>query len=95
MYADADTAMAAVETEDAVEQAAHAVRQAPIAGLSSRQAVWIEAAPDRPGFGIVRVTWQTLNVVSQVGALGPIGPSEPARTAQLAMVEQDRLGVAT
>ncbi len=53
----------------------------------------MEPAPDRPGYGIVRVTWQTENVVGQVGALGPIGAFEPQQTAQLAMLERDRISV--
>jgi hypothetical protein len=91
VYPNAAMAAAAVESEDAAEQAAHAARQRPIPGLASRQAAWIEPAPDRMGYGIVRITWQELNVVGQVGALGPISSSEPQQTALLAMVQQNRI----
>ena len=91
VYNDASTAVAAVEAEDAVEQAAHAVRQQPIPGLASRQAAWVDPAPDRSGYGIVRITWQELNVVGQVGALGQISSSEPGQAALLAMIVRNRI----
>jgi hypothetical protein len=91
VYPDAGTAAAAVQTESEAEQAAHALRQVPIPGLGDQQAVWIEPAPDRPGYGIVRVVWQSLNVVGQVSVLGPIDPSQPQQTGRLAMVEQGRI----
>jgi hypothetical protein len=95
VYADVATAEAAVDGEDAAERTAHAIQSAPVAGLASRQAVWIEPAPDRPGYGIVRITWQERNVVGQVGALGPIGWSEPQQTGALALVEQRRISTTT
>lgn len=95
VYPDATMAAAAVEAEDAAEQAAHAVRQPSIPGLASRQAAWIEPAPDRAGYGIIRITWQELNVVGQVGALGPISSSEPQQTALLAMTQRNRIGTET
>jgi hypothetical protein len=95
VYPDAAAAGAAVQAEDAAEQAAHAARQLPIPGLATRQAAWIEPAPDRPGYGIVRLTWQELNVVGQVGALGPITSSEPQQTALLAMVQRNRISTTT
>jgi len=95
VYPDAAAAGAAVQAEDAAEQAAHAARQQPIPGLASRQAAWIEPAPGRPGYGIVRITWQELNVVGQVGALGPITSSEPEQTALLAMVQRNRISATT
>jgi hypothetical protein len=91
VYADVATAEAALEGENAAERATHAVQLPPVPGLASRQAVWIEPAPDRPGYGIVRITWQELNVVGQVGTLGPTGWSEPQQTGALAMVEQRRI----
>lgn len=91
VYADVATAEAALEGENTAERAAHAIQSPPIPGLASRQAVWIEPAPDRPGYGIVRITWQELNVVGQVGALGPIGWSEPQQTGTLAMAQQRRI----
>jgi len=94
VYADASAAMAAVEAEDVTERRARAVRQAPIPGLGSVQAVWLEPAPDRPGYGTIRITWQTLNVVGQVAAFGPIDPSEPQQTGSLAVIEQGRITAA-
>ena len=95
VYADASAAMAAVQAEEATERrASRAVRQASIPGLGSVQAVWLELAPDRPGYGTIRVTWQSLNVVGQVAALGPIDPSEPQQTGSLAVIEQSRITAA-
>lgn len=95
VYPDATTAASAVDAEDTAEQAAHAVRQLPIPGLASRQAAWIEPAPDRAGYGIVRITWQELNVVGQIGALGPISSSEPQQAALLAMIQRNRISTET
>ena len=94
VYGDASAAMAAVEAEDVTERRARAIRQGSISGLGSVQAVWLEPAPDRPGYGTIRVTWQTLNVVGQVAAFGPIDPAEPEQTGSLAMIEQSRITAA-
>lgn len=91
VYADTEAAVAAVKTEDEAEESVHALRQVSVPGLGNQQAVWIEPAPDRPGYGIVRVTWQSLNVVGQVSVLGLVDSSQPLKTAQLAMVEQNRI----
>jgi len=94
VYGDASAAMAAVEAEDVTERRARAIRQGSIPGLGSVQAVWLEPAPDRPGYGTIRITWQTLNVVGQVAAFGPIDPSEPQQTGSLAVIEQGRITAA-
>lgn len=88
IYPDAGAAAGAIEAEDAAERAAHAVQQAAVAGLGDRQTVWIERAPDRPSYGIVRVTWQSRTAVEQLSILGPVGPDQPGQTLQLAAVQQ-------
>lgn len=95
VYADVELAADAVEAENAAEQSAHAVREPLIPGLAVRQTAWIEPAPDRAGYGIVRITWQESNVVGQVGALGPISSSEPQQTGLLAMIMRNRISTGT
>ena len=93
VFPDSATAAAALATTMQAEQAQHAVEWDPVPGLGDQQTVWVEAAPDRPSYGIVRVTWQYQNVLGQVSVLGPIVPLQPAQTIQLARVEQNRISM--
>ncbi len=88
---DGAAAASALDTMAKAEQTANAVEQASVPGLGDRQTIWIEKAPDRPAYGIVRVTWQYRNVLAQVSVLGPIDPAQPSQAIQLAMVEQNRI----
>jgi hypothetical protein len=76
----------------AAERASGATETAVTTTVGDRQTVWVEQAPGRPGVAIVRVTWQSMNVVGEVSILAQAGPLEVQRAVQLALVEQGRIG---
>jgi hypothetical protein len=41
---------------------------------------------------VVRVTWQSMNVVGQVSVFGQAGPELVQRALRLAVMQQDRIG---
>lgn len=91
VYPSPTLAGAAVETQAALERTARASEQLPRTVLGDRMTVWVEPVPDRPQFALIRVTWQSLNVVGQVSVLGQVGPGQLERAVGLAMAQQERI----
>jgi len=92
VYPSDRVAASAMASLAAAERASGATEVAITTPVGDRQTVWVEQTPDRPGAAIVRVTWQSMNVVGEVSLLAQVGPAEVQRAVQLALVEQDRIG---
>jgi hypothetical protein len=92
VYPSDRVAASAMASLAAAERASGATEVATTTPVGDRQTVWVEQTPDRPGAAIVRVTWQSMNVVGEVSLLAQAGPAEVQRAVQLALVEQDRIG---
>lgn len=74
------------------ERSGGATQLAAASRVGDRESVWLEQTPSRPGEAIVRVAWQSMNVVGEVSILAPAGGSEVQRALDLAQVEQGRIG---
>jgi len=85
----AASAMASLSTAERANGATEVAASPPV---GDRQTVWVEQTRARPGAAIVRVNWQSMNVVGEVSILGQAGPGQVQRAVQLALVEQDRIG---
>ena len=85
-------AATALDSQDALERGAGASEQRPASGPGDRVTVSVVPIPDRPQYRLVRVTWQSLNVIGQVSLLGQAGTAQPDRAVLLAMAQQDRIG---
>jgi hypothetical protein len=92
VYASDRVAARAMASLAASERASGAIEVAETTRLGDRQTVWLEQTPSRPGAAIVRVAWQSMNVVGEVSILAHGGPAEVERALRLALVEQDRIG---
>jgi hypothetical protein len=76
----------------ASEHAGGASELAVGSSVGDRQTVWLEQTSGRPGEAIVRVAWQSMNVIGEVSVLAPAGSAETQRALDLAQVEQGRIG---
>ncbi len=92
VYASDRVAASAMSSLAASERAAGATEEAAATRVGDRQTVWLEQSSSRPGAAIVRVAWQSMNVVGEVGILAHGGQAEVERAMQLALVEQGRIG---
>ena len=92
VYPSDRVAASAMASLAVAERASGATEVAITAPVGDRQTVWVEQTRDRPGAAIVRVTWQSMNVVGEVSLLAQAGPAQVQRTIQLALVEQGRIG---
>jgi hypothetical protein len=92
VYPSDAVAAAALQSLAASERALQAKEQSPGLLLGDRMTVWVETVPNRSNEVVVRVTWQSMNVVGQVSMFGPTGPDLVQRTLTLAQREQDRIG---
>ena len=91
VYPRDQVAAAAMSSMDAQELAAGASEKTVAAPLAARETIWLEQSPNQPGEMIVRVTWQSMNVVGQVSVFGRTGQTGLERAQQLALVEQSRI----
>jgi hypothetical protein len=94
VYVSDRVASSAFSAVSAAEDASGARELAAASSVGDRQKVWLEQAPGRPSV-IVRVAWQSMNVVGEVSILGPPGSPEVQRALDLAQVEQARIGAPT
>lgn len=92
VYPSDQTAAGAMASLAAAERAGGATEAAATTSVGDRQMVWVEQTPDRPGQAIVRVTWQSMNVVGEVSLLAQAGQAQVRHTVELALVEQGRIG---
>jgi hypothetical protein len=92
VYASDRVAASAMASLAASERASGATEVAATTRVGDRQTVWLEQSSNRPGAAIVRVAWQSMNVVGEVSVLAHSGPPEVERALQLALVEQGRIG---
>jgi hypothetical protein len=92
VYPSHQVAASAMSSLAAAERAGGANEVAAPTPVGDRQTVWVERTADRPGVAIVRVTWQSMNVVGEVSLLAPSGPAQVQRAVRLALVEQGRIG---
>ncbi|MBJ7596559.1 hypothetical protein [Candidatus Nephthysia bennettiae] len=92
VYASDRVAASAMASLAASERAGGATEVAVTTRVGDRQTVWLEQSSSRPGVTIVRVAWQSMNVVGEVGIQAHIGQPGVERAMQLALVEQGRIG---
>jgi hypothetical protein len=92
VYPSDAVAAAALQSLAAAERAAQAKEQTPGVLFGDRMTVWLETVPSRTNEVVVRVTWQSMNVVGQVSMFGPPGSDLVQRTLTLAQRQQDRIG---
>jgi hypothetical protein len=91
LYPTTAAATQALDSQVASEQASQAQQYVPLGKLGDRVTVWVEPPSGGGQTEIVRVTWQSLNVLSEVSILGPAGSLQPGRAVQLASVQEERL----
>jgi hypothetical protein len=91
VYPSQQVATAAIGSIEAEERNAGASEKAATVPVGGRETVWLEQSPSQPGEMIVRVTWQSMNVVGQVSVFGRAGQAGLERAEQLALVEQNRI----
>ena len=91
VYPSNRVAAAAMSSMESEERSAGASEKAPTIPLAARETIWQEQSPNQPGEVIVRVTWQSMNVVGQVSLFGKAGQAAVERAQQLALVEQGRI----
>jgi len=84
----AASAMTSMGTAELANRASEQPASVPIA---ARQTVWVEQNPGKADEVIVRVTWQSMNVVAQVSVYGQAGQARLDRALQLARLEQERI----
>jgi hypothetical protein len=92
VYPSDAVAVAALQSLAAAERAAKAKEETPSLLVGDRMTVWVETVPNRSNQVVVRVTWQSMNVVGQISVFGPAGADLVQRTLTLAQREQDRIG---
>jgi hypothetical protein len=95
VYTSDAVAVTAIQSVMAAERAANATNQPPPTTLGDRLTVWEEPVSGRTGGAVVRVTWQSMNVVGQVSIFGQAGPDLVQRALRLALTQQDRIGAPT
>jgi hypothetical protein len=84
-------AASAMTSMGAAEVANRASEQPVSLPIAARQTVWVEQNPGKADEVIVRVTWQSMNVVAQVSVYGQAGQARLDRALQLARLEQERI----
>jgi hypothetical protein len=84
-------AASAMTSMGAAEQANRASEQSVSLPMAARQTVWVEQNPGKADEVIVRVTWQSMNVVAQVSVYGQAGQARLDRALQLARLQQERI----
>ncbi|HEY4866494.1 MAG TPA: hypothetical protein VIK45_13380 [Candidatus Dormibacteraeota bacterium] len=92
IYPSDPAAAAAIQSVASAERAARASNQAPTTTIGDRLTVWEEPVSGKPNGVVVRVTWQSMNVVGQVSVFGQAGPELVQRALRLAVMQQDRIG---
>jgi hypothetical protein len=95
VYPSDAVAVSAIQSVMAAERAAHATNQAPATTVGDRLTVWEEPVSGGASGAVVRVTWQSMNVVGQVSIFGQAGPDLVQRALRLALIQQDRIGAPT
>jgi hypothetical protein len=91
VYPSDRVAAAAMTSMGAAELANKAIEQPVGRPVAARQTVWVEQNPGKADEVIVRVTWQSMNVVAQVSVYGQAGQARLDRALQLARLEQERI----
>lgn len=92
VYPTRSLAADAVDSQASLERAARATQQTPSIGVGDRVTIWREQVSARPQAVIVRVTWQSLNIVGQVSLLEPAGSGYSDLAERLAISQQERIG---
>lgn len=92
IYPSDPAAVAAIQSMGSAERAAHANNQPPGTTIGDRLTVWEEPVSGKPNGVVVRVTWQSMNVVGQVSLFGQAGPDLVQGALRLAVIQQDRIG---
>jgi hypothetical protein len=92
VYPSERVAASAMASVGASERAGGASELAAGSSVGDQQTVWLEQTPGRPGEAIVRVAWQSMNVIGENSVLAPAGSAEIQRALDLAQLEQGRIG---
>jgi hypothetical protein len=94
VYLSAAQATASLDSQATSERAAHAIELPAAGGLGDQGLAWVESPADGSDNAIVRVTWQSVDVVGQVSVLGRSGPSLQAQAMHLAITQQSAIRAA-
>jgi hypothetical protein len=94
VYLSAAQATASLDSQASSERSAHAIELPSAGGLGDQGLAWQESPPDGSDNAIVRVTWQSVDVVGQVSVLGRSGPSLQAQAMHLAITQQSAIRAA-
>jgi hypothetical protein len=87
-----DRVAASAMTSMGIAELANRASEQPVSvPIAARQTVWVEQNPGKADEVIVRVTWQSMNVVAQVSVYGQAGQARLDRALQLARLEQERI----
>ena len=88
IYPSPAAAAAALASHDAAERGTQAFELPTVTGVGDQVSAWEEPAPGDSGGAIVRVTWQSREVIAQVSVLGQPGVALEDATVQLATAQQ-------
>jgi hypothetical protein len=95
VYPSTAAASSSLEAQSEADRAGGAAPYQPLPKLGDQTTVWVEAADNRPGYVVVRVTWCYLNVLGQVSVLSSASSVHAEQVLTLATVEQERIKSST
>ena len=91
IYPSERSAASAMNSMGSDERRAGASQKAPSDPVGGPETIWMELSASQPSQVIVRVTWQSMNVVGQVSVFASTGEAGMERAQQLAQVEENRI----
>lgn len=94
VYPNPAQATASLDSQASSERSAQAIELPAAGGLGDQGLAWEETPPDGSDAAIIRVTWQSLDVVGQVTVLGRPGQSLQAQAMHLAITQQSAIRAA-